>query len=186
MIKEKLHLWTVITGVLASIALMAIAVAILSFIRDPIFTQPRVELENGGRVYITESRTHEIFLEDSAPPTLGVYVFIFTNTETQEIIASHAPNRTVTYSMNTLVINGEIVRGTWGRLVALVDLEVGSYIITYHPWEGSGTFVWGVDMFDSVLRHAVRMSVPIIVFTAALIAFLFLRVKRRELMRAVK
>ena len=171
-----------VTGILAAIVLIPLIVTGVSIWH--MFTQPRVQLENGGQIHITASQTFEIFLEDSFPPTLNSYDFTFINTENQDRINSYAPTIVSTYSIGSVIVNGVPVRGRFGKLVALVDLEPGSYIIEYSPWEGSGVFVWGFYTTGGMFLLVAGFSISVVVFIASTAAFIILSVGHRDAKRA--
>jgi len=180
MLRKYINPLIIISGGLSVVAAAFFIAMIISFVRDPILTQPAEQLENGGIVYITESRTFQIFLEDNAPPTLNSHSFTFINTENQNRIYSRTTNRTSTYAIGAVTINNVSVRGRFGRLVALVDLEEGSYIVEFSPWEGSGVFVWGFNLLGAIFRFIVQVFISGGVLVALSATFMFLIVKRRD------
>ena len=141
MIRKNLRLWIVITALPAAALLVILIVSVVSFFHA--IVQPRIPLESGGLVTKYEGGTFRIFLEDSMPPTLSSYPFTFTNTVTQNRVVSSPPARADTLTLGQVVVDGEIVSGTFLKLVAVVELEAGTYIIRYPAWIGSGFFVWG-------------------------------------------
>jgi len=113
-----------------------LVVIIVTFVGESL-SAPRPYLENGAIVHITESRTFEIFLEDSRLPRLESHEFVFVNTQSGERVVSRIPINPVSYGISGLF--GDF----HGRLVALVDLYPGSYVVEFEPWDGPGNFIWG-------------------------------------------
>ena len=177
--KENMRTKLIIIGVLFVVVAVLTVNATVSFFSE--IKQPRIELENKSMISITANRTYEIYLEDTQPPTLISYDFTFTDTENQNRITSYAPNSTSTYSVGSVIVNDEIVRGAFGRLVALVDLEEGNYVVEYQPLEGSGLFVWGNDMFTIVFRFIVKILGLSIAGCALLVMFIVIYSRRKKL-----
>jgi len=148
------------------------------FLSDSIFTEPAIQLVNGEVVHITESKTFEIFIEDSDVPTLMRYDFTFTNIENQNIITSYVPNRVSTYELNAVRVGDEVVRGRFGRLIALVDFEPGSYEIYFTPFEGSGIFIWGTGVSQRINRFVIQVLIIALPFVGSLYIFIFLLANR--------
>jgi len=195
--RKKLRVQMIVAGVLALVALaVAIFMMLPSFISSftQLPTQIRTTLENGGLVEVAESRTFEIFFEESAPLTLSSYELTFINTIDQSRITSYAPDRTARYSVGLVgIVNGVPVSGTFGTLVALVDLEAGIYIVEYQPLESIGTFVFrtiegGMDYadFPDIPRLMLRLLPVTIVFWASLIIFIVLHGKLEKAERTHK
>ena len=176
----------ILTGILAIIGLTAGIVEVISIVQSAT-AQPLVRLENGGEVHIEESRTYSIFLEDTAPPTLNSHDFTFIHIETQNRVYSYVPHFTSTYSVGAVMINGEPVRGRFGRLVALVDLETGGYIIEYPPLDGLGDFVWGgLDITDNLLAWGFRMLILMLALITLSVVFFILLFKYNGLKKLGK
>jgi len=169
------------SGLLSVVAIAMIIVISMSYLCSPIHIEPPVQLINGGIVTIRESRTFEIFIEDSEMSTLMSYDFSFRNSVTQNIFASYTPARDVTYSIGVVSVNDVVVSGRFGRLVALVDLEPGNYFIEFAPWDGPGIFVWGTNAFGVTIRFAIQLVVAAIFLCAFSFAFIILFKKYKEL-----
>ena len=178
MIRKTIIPLLVITGTIAVTTVVIGITLLISFIRNPIFTMPPAQLDNGGIVYITESRTFNIYLEDTSPPYLRSHRFVFVNTETQARIYSRVPYRSSTYEIGVVRVNNVPTRGRFGSQVAIVDLEAGRYAIEFEPWHGSGVFVWGFDMFGVSVRFAIQTVVLGIIFFASVAGFFILYSKR--------
>jgi len=136
MLKSMLR-WISDKAIPVAIVGLFLAVIIVTFVSESL-SAPRPYLENGAIVHITESRTFEIFLEDSRLPRLESHEFVFVNTQSGERVVSHAPINSVSYRL------GAGLFGDFhGRLVALVDLYPGIYVVEFEPWYGPGSFIWG-------------------------------------------
>ena len=168
---EKLRKWSIITGTVLAISVIIMIALIISFIRHPIFNEPRVQLVNGEIIHVYETQTFQIFIEDYLPPTLEFYEFTFIDTENQNRITSLPPANTITYSIGSVVVQGEIISGRFGSIVALAELEPGSYIVEFPVWEGPGIFVWGDDGFWVIVLFAIQLLGISIVFIVSLPAF---------------
>ena len=82
--------------------------------------------------------------------------------------------------MNFIVINDVPIKGEFGKLVALIDLEKGNYIVEYTPWEDSGVFIWGLSMqgvLPLLLAKILPVAIPFYILLAAFI-ILFVRYRR--------
>lgn len=153
MLKKK---WTIkrVVGIL--LAVSAVAVFIVTTVSIFSWVGHRNEIIIGGQVSITDSRTYAIYLQDFTPPLLDSYDFTFTNVASQNSIKSYA----IKDSEVHIIINPLILFGAppeYEKQIALVDLEVGDYIVAYVPREESGIFTWGWD-FEVFMP---RVFVPI-------------------------
>jgi hypothetical protein len=146
--RSSLKIWTIAVGALVVIGAAAMAAVMLSSIFG--MTRNREELVNGEIIYAERTRTYEIYLQDNAPPTMRSFDFMFFDIESGRMVVSYAPVGSYTYSLNTLIVNGVHVRGDYGRLVALVDLEAGNYTVVHAPYSGPGIFIWGVNMMETM------------------------------------
>ena len=181
--KRNLIPWIIISGIFAVLIVAITITTIVSFIRNPIFTEPPSQLINQGYVHIESSGTHQIFIEDRQPPTLNSHQFIFTNVEDQSQIYSDVPRSASTYSIGAVSINNEYVRGRFGRRVATVDLEPGVYIVEFLPYEGTGDFVWGSNVLGAALQFTLIIVVAVIAFLFCLTVFIILLEKHLRLKR---
>lgn len=180
MIKKHLRGLIILSGVLLAVSFVAVVFAIISFFQSPFITGPQVKLENGGTIYIAEAGAFTIYLEDGAPPTLSSHDFIFTNTVYQNRTISIAPSQGFTYAIGSVTVNGEIRSGRFGRRVAQVELEPGNYIVEFQPWEGSGIFVWGVDMFSASIRAVIQLGIPTLALCVLIPVFIILVLMRKQ------
>ena len=162
-------IWLAVSGGLATIFIILTIFAIASFIGNAFSGEPPQILTNGTVVHVEQRGTHRIFIEDRVPPLLSRHNFTFTNVETGERVECHAPVGTMTYTIGS----------RQGRLVANVTLEPGSYIVEFEPWEGSGVFVWGIDIFGSTSR-AFLLGTPAFLFSVMFIIILTLHIKRTK------
>ena len=179
---KRMSIWGIILGVLTASALVTIL--LLTVLIDQEARQPRVRIENGSVIHIEESRTLHIYLEDTAPPTLDSHEFVFTNIDNQSRIYSYTPNFTRAYAQNGVIVNDIPVSGTFGSLVAIVELEAGSYIIEYSVLEDSGVFVWGsylnMSFFIILVGSILGCFALLVGFIVMLVTLL---IKREELKR---
>ena len=143
-IRKNYGVWIALAAVFTAVVLAVFVFSLVALVRS--VSQPRIPIENGGLVTKYASGTFRIFLEDNMPPTLNSHPFTFTNTANQARITSQPPTRVITYSINSLIVNNEVRRGTFGRLVATVELEAGTYIVEFPRWDGPGIFVWAGGM----------------------------------------
>jgi len=157
-------------GLIIPASAVALVFVIISFVNNPIFTEPRDILENGSIVHIEESRTHQIFLEDRITPVLLSHDFAFVNTQTGERITSRPPMSSTTYTFG----------GVSGRLVALVDLDTGSYVIEFAPWGGSGDFVWGFGIGGAITAFVLQVVGLSLALMFSLTGFVILLVLRKS------
>jgi len=143
------------------------------FAINPGFTQYPAQLKHGEIVYITASGTFNIFIEDQIP-TLDRYEFTFTNIETYEKIVSYNPVRNFPHSTNAVEVNSVAEYERFGSVVAMVDLELGNYLVEYVLWDGSGVFVLRNDMGSTMIRFIVQVTISIIALGGFSLAFIFL------------
>ena len=177
-IRKNYGMWIAIVAVLIAVALVVSVVLIIALHRA--VSQPRIPIENGVLVTKYASGTFHIFLEDSAPPTLNSHPFTFINTETQARVFSRPPTITRTYSLNAMTVGGEVRRGTFGRIVATVQLEAGTYIVEFPRIAGTGVFVWGNDVFRTIVTIGIPMAAVAIVLSLSIPGLLILIDDRRE------
>ena len=121
-----------------------------------------IPFENFERVHIEESGTFHIFIEDYSPPTLSSHSFIFTNVANQAQTISRIPNMSVNYTPGVFR-SYDIISDRYGRLVAIVDLQSGMYIVEFPPYEGSGIFVWGYDLNGDMFRFFTLVVIPVFI-----------------------
>lgn len=132
---KKMLSWFYDKGVPIAIVIIFLAVPISAVIGPNPFDFSGPGLESGALIYVAHSGTFEIFLEDRRPPELDSHEFVFIHSESGERFYSRPPRNSHSYSNLTL--------GIHGRLVAIVDLDPGLYIIEFEQWDGRGSFLWG-------------------------------------------
>jgi len=170
MIKRNLHAIIVMLGLILVMIIIAGIISVTLFYQT--VTEFGLLIENGSIVRIHESGSHSIFIEDYVPPTLTDYDFIFSNIESNDITFSVIADSDMTYSVGAVTINDEIAMGRFGRLIAHVDLEEGSYLVEYREWDGTGTFVIEKDRLNTMFWFIIQvlfLSLAFIVFTVMLI-----------------
>ena len=132
--KEMLS-WMHDRGLPIAIVILFLAVAASSIFGPNPFDISRPGLENGALIYVAQRDTYRIFLEDRRLPELDSHEFAFVNTESGERFYSRPPRNGHSYSNFPL--------GLHGRLVAVVDLDPGFYIIEFEQLDDRGSFIWG-------------------------------------------
>jgi len=174
--------WAIISGFITVVLIAALVLVIVNFVQESANAEREILL-NGGTVYITESGVQRIYIEDAAPPTLNFHQFIFTNNTTGSVFASSLPATPSTYSLNSVIIGGEVRSGTFGRLVSIIHLDEGSYIVEFEPHAGTGNFVLNVDIFGAVglfVFQIIAISLGLCISVGGLITFLILRFLRKS------
>ncbi|MCL2620641.1 MAG: hypothetical protein FWD97_06885 [Defluviitaleaceae bacterium] len=165
--KGKLTILAISLGVLLVSTVVLGIFFVVSFINNTLGVD-RERLETGDIVTIQQAGTFHIYVEDSIPPpsTVRNHQFSFSNTVTEAVTHSRPPSVNSTYSLNTLTIGGNVVRGTFGQRVATVDLTESSYLIHIYPyWLSSGEFVWGFDLASGIFA---------LIFQTSLLSFAFI------------
>ncbi|MCL2376722.1 MAG: hypothetical protein FWC76_04915 [Defluviitaleaceae bacterium] len=113
----------------------------------------RERLESGDIIHIASEREFWIVLEDSRPPTRRAHQFTFTNIDTGERIESRAARFNFTINLYN-----------HGVLIAIANLNEGSYIIEFEPWQGRGE-LYGYDSeFISIFRSFFDMLLRMVAF----------------------
>jgi len=174
---KKFTFLLVAVAVLLAIVIGILIASAFSFWNE--FRQPTEYLVSGNTVHIGRSGTHNIYVEDSAPPRRFVHDFTFTNIETGAVVYSFPPTSNFSYSVGSVIINGEIRSGRFGERVAMVRLEAGAYTIEFAPHASSGDFVLG-NMFNRMVRFFVQMLLLVLALCALSVALIAVFITRRN------
>jgi hypothetical protein len=148
----------------AGLALIAIGIFVVMLVFG--ILAERVELWDGGAVYVTRGGTHHIYLEDNTPPSMNNRNFVFVSTATGARYYSMSPRMNMTYAVGSVVINNQVRSGTFGRRVATVTLPSGEYTIQTDQWNPA----MGVFRLGSPLGNLARNIVGIILSSFAFLA----------------
>ena len=170
-------------GVLGSAAFVVIVI-ILSMGLASLFSmsfrvlQPREPLVNGVVVYVERGGRHRIYIEDYLPPPVIRHEFVFINEESGDRVYSRESGN-FNYSLGAVRVNNVYVRGTFGRLVAVVDLEPGRWMVEYRPFDYFGEFVWreAGNGFGGAV-NSWMLIVAFVVFVGSLVTVIVLVVKK--------
>ena len=166
-------------GAITFVFFIATIITTVLFITSIFNEPPPEQLVNGGVVHIYTNQVRTIFLEDSLPPPNVRHDFVFTHTETGRRVYSTIPRVNRTYSVGSVEINNEIRGGTFGRSVASVELDVGSYYVFFENFGGSGEFVWDGRLND-MGRHIMQFSLTFAPFFLLLVGFIILIFDRKR------
>ena len=173
--------WAIISGLFAVVFIAAFVITTINFVLN-ISVSEREFLISGSTIHISESGNQHIYIEDAAPPTLNFHRFTFTDTATGSVFVSTPPAFPSTYSLDSLIMRGEVIRGTFGRIVSSVHLDEGYYIIDFEPYAGTGSFVLNVDLFVDAgpfVFRIVAISLGLCASIGGLVVFLVLRSHRK-------
>ena len=121
-----------------------------------------------------EKRTYEIYVESESVPIMGSYDFIFISEENNQITTSYIANVNKTYSYDLLVVNDVQIRGTHGKLVASVVLDIGRYRVEFMPIDEHERFVLGNNMTRTTLQYLTIIVILALFFVVLLILVIIL------------